>query len=137
MPSLEYFAGFFDADGCVNATAQESYRVSNIRVTVANIHRGVLEHFRDEFDGNIYHQRTHIGGWFKWVANGHGALKFLRAIEPYSIVKRDQIIVALQFPMSRVGVATANPEATWNDRVAIKKKLEDIRSEIRVDAREY
>jgi hypothetical protein len=71
-----------------------------LTVSTCNVHPDVLRIGKETWGGSLsLHSRSnprHNPVWF-WVLTSHGATLFLRAIQPYAIVKRAQIDLALEF----------------------------------------
>lgn len=102
--SLEYVAGFFDADGSVGIYRRGSD--SNFQVCVAIANSGkhgriICEQLVNRFGGTVTHQKkkkeTHRDS-FWWKINGRNVVKkFLLSIENHSVIKQDQIKECLLF----------------------------------------
>ena len=102
MPSVEYFAGHFDGEGCLDMG-----RHSNgwrLRAAVKVCHLPVLEYYKATFGGTV---RQRPGGaknkmlWDWSLRNQPQLLSFLEAIEPFSLEKKPQILVAIQWLRAR------------------------------------
>lgn len=92
--SAEYAAGFFDGEGSVgvNRTKYGTHLV----VCLGQATTEVLLAIQDLYGGNLYDHTSRAGNdhWqLKW--NGRHAYPFLQAIQPFAIVKRTQIDLAL------------------------------------------
>lgn len=107
----QYWAGFFDGEGCVRIQKQPNGRYApsyTLTVGVTNTDLSILEHLREAFGGVVADKRTMSNKpwWSKawnWRLNGAAAAAFLRAIEPYAVVKAPEIRIGLEF------VAGVNP----------------------------
>lgn len=89
-----YFAGLFDGEGYVGISKSSSKNY-NLRVVIAQKKTEVLYIAKEIWSGNVYIQKkTNCG---VWDIKGKLAEKFLRDIQPYSIVKKSQIEVGLEF----------------------------------------
>lgn len=94
-----YIAGFFDGEGLVGVYRHKNKFAKNglaheVRVSMTQKKREVLDWIASRLGGNIR--------WGKdvWIWELHGNKQcplFLRLIVKYTIVKRDQIEMALQF----------------------------------------
>lgn len=90
-----YFAGIFDGEGTVgiyNFDSNKSWKATlaiqmNEPLAVALLYR--------EYPEGVF-SRTKAGA-FRFVLNGQKGYNFLREIKPYSIVKHEQVKVALAF----------------------------------------
>lgn len=102
---LAWCAGFFDGEGSVGIYVRSrKHRVSKrelyeLRVIVTQKDPAPLELFREAFGG---YSRTSTSGCAKWCASSRVAERFLLAIRPYSVVKAEQIDVALAFQARRI-----------------------------------
>lgn len=81
-------AEIFDKHGCVNIT--ESKGRHRLQVVVTKSDKEFLTELRDEVGMGIVTEND-------WRMVTMDAERFLRAIRPYSAVKKDQIDVALDF----------------------------------------
>lgn len=104
---IAYLAGFFDGEGCVSILRfaekrrAATYFAYRLQVRIGNTNLEVLEWIQSKFGGTIYDQVRSVPGnrkpFWAWHTSGHKAKTFLEMIEPFVIVKRRQIQVALQF----------------------------------------
>jgi hypothetical protein len=99
--SPQYLAGLFDGEGCVNFTIRGKSRQLIIRVTIVNTNEDILNMLYCKFGGmlcqsqNKKHPEWKIFRSITWRANT--AEEFLKIIEPYSIIKANQIKLALEY----------------------------------------
>jgi hypothetical protein len=109
-PGLEYFAGYFDGEGCItmrSVRSANSYRLT-IQATTGCL--PVLTAIKSRFGG-----RVKANAWidkrpiktnrqlYLWNLNGiQECHDFLQAIQPFSIEKRPQIDVALTWLKHRL-----------------------------------
>jgi hypothetical protein len=99
MISLEYTAGFFDGEGCVNFSS-DRYGSPFIRILVVNTEKSVLEEFQSRWGGNITHNKRHKENWkrsYTWRISHTRAIQFLNDIQQFLIVKKNQANLAIQF----------------------------------------
>ena len=92
---LEYFAGFFDGDGCVRANKMG--RSCSLAVAQSIDGIAVLLHLRRAFGGSIYRFRDGKGlskPMLTWILYGSGARRAATLLAPHSIVKRKQLEIA-------------------------------------------
>lgn len=96
----EYFAGFFDGEGCVDIAKSRRGREYQLRVTISNTILGPLSLINHLYGGSIYEhtpkKETHKK-LYQWSAVAIDAYTFLCDIAPYCMVKKDQIELALDF----------------------------------------
>lgn len=86
---MEYFAGLFDAEGCVSLCKDGHF---NISTELTN--EEIPNLFKDNFGGNIYcRQRDKRKKTWSWTiaTNLDVCLNFINLIEPYCIIKRSQL----------------------------------------------
>lgn len=101
--TIEYAAGFFDGEGCVNIQRRIDTRPRRagvgpgylrLRVSVCNTHVGVLKALCAKFGGSVWTRvksKPNHKPVFQWNISGPEAAVFLRAIRPHIIVKTEQI----------------------------------------------
>lgn len=109
---LAWLAGFFDAEGCVSIIKFKrkngvGYR---LKVSVSNTNRSVLEYIISKFasGGKIADHKDLRGNRkenHEFYIYGNSAKDFLKFILPYLIVKKEQAVYALAFPISERGSA--------------------------------
>lgn len=149
---LAWAAGFFDGEGCVMVELSKEkkclhgYRTS-LHATVTQTSLPCLHKYLEAFGGSITttENRTPNGRrWavqYRWIARNQEALDFLMAIEPYCVVKKEQINAALQYPLfSKDGKKYGNkgnplPDDVFEARLQLRKFLQDIRSSMKTMAK--
>ena len=103
-----YLAGLFDGDGCVSITKYNSKQsvspVFSLQVTITQQYRYDLLWFRYFTGlGNVHRlvARSKIvekdSPYYVWSMSGQQAESFLKLIEEYVIIKKDQVEEALRF----------------------------------------
>lgn len=149
---LAWAAGFFDGEGCViveiskEKKCRHGFRTS-LHATVTQTSLPCLELYLKKFGGSIKtsEYRTPNGRrWsvqYVWIVRNENAINFLRAIQPYTVVKREQINVALQYPLTapngrKYGSASNPiPDEVQERRVAIAHELRHIRADMKTEAK--
>ena len=148
---LAWAAGFFDGEGCVMVEVSKSPRCrsglrTSLHATVTQTSVPCLELFRDTFGGSVNtfrHTTPNSSRWavqYTWSARNKTAIEFLRDIQPYSVVKAEQIKEALTYPLeSPDGRKYGNthnpiPIEVWETRLAVSQRLRDIRSSMKTAA---
>lgn len=98
---IGYLAGFFDGEGCVrihrNPPSNPRYR---LHITMVNSNFGILKMYINKFGGDIHKdelKKERYKYTWQWYILSNSALLFLKWIEPYTIVKREQIKLAIEF----------------------------------------
>jgi hypothetical protein len=149
---LAWAAGFFDGEGCVMVEMSKSKACLHgfrtvLHVTVTQTSLPCLQLHLEKFGGAIVtsENRTPNGRrWavqHRWIVRNEDAIVFLKAIEPYSVVKKEQIAAALQYPLrSPDGRKYGNksnpiPEDVMQARVALRTMLQDIRASMKTLAK--
>ena len=149
---LAWAAGFFDGEGCVIVEISKEKKCRHgfrtyLHATVTQTSLPCLELYLKEFGGSIKTSdcRTPNGRrWavqYTWVVRNENAANFLRAIQPYTIVKREQVNVALRYPLTapngkKYGRASNPiPDDVQDYRVAIAHELRDIRASMKTAAK--
>ena len=148
---LAWAAGFFDGEGCVivelskERGCRHGFRTS-LHATVTQTSLPCLELFLERFGGAIKtseHRTPNGRRWavqYTWVTRNEAAIDFLRAIHPYSVVKREQIGVAIKYPFRadtgrKYGSPTNPiPDEVMAQRVAIAHELRRIRASMKTQA---
>lgn len=104
---LAYLAGFFDGEGCISIL---KYKASKNGRFYHRIVSGITQQIRipldliqENFGGWVYlnkDRKMEANGQIpvhKWSGTASQALSLVRAIRPYSIIKRKEIDLALEF----------------------------------------
>lgn len=74
---------------------------------------------------------------FVWRVRSKDAIAFLEAIAPYVVVKKEQVELALQYPLTSAdgrkyaGPYNPLPDEVHNRRMEIGQKLRDIRASMK------
>jgi len=103
--SLEYLAGFFDADGSVGIYRSESNRkyVSyRVGVTIAQLDPAVLRFVKEKYGGSLRfvdYSKAKKKRRDIWTYNSgsHAALRLLKDLYPHLIGKKEQVRLAIEF----------------------------------------
>jgi len=109
--SIQYIAGFFDGEGGIYVTQKVDKRfgkdilVRNIRCQITNGDIKVLKMIQQKY-GGIIREKQREEGWkpafYLEISSQKDMLKFLRDIEPYLIIKKEQVKLAIQYLKSRL-----------------------------------
>jgi hypothetical protein len=118
-----------------------------LHATVTQTSLPCLQLYLEKFGGAIVtsENRTPNGRrWavqHRWAVKNEAALVFLKAIEPYVVVKKEQVQAALKYPVcSPDGKKYGNkanpiPDDVMQARVALRTMLQDIRASMKVMAK--
>ena len=141
---LAWAAGFFDGEGCVLVIPLSNGKFHSLFTSVTQQDPTALHLLKQRFGGNVTPDKTATSNSFerkrgatlvwRWKASSVEAHKFLRLIEPYCIVKGEQVRVALEFPCVGVKFVARNPipEEVRKKREQIMLTLRDIRKSQKV-----
>ncbi|CAK0880752.1 unnamed protein product [Prorocentrum cordatum] len=89
---LDYFAGFFDGDGCVSSS--RSFGNRSLQMYQAENNVAVLVRFMKQFGGGIYKGSSVKGSHqccFRWELSGERARGAASLLRRASVVKREQL----------------------------------------------
>src|SRR6185503_21091829 len=97
--SSRYLAGFVDGEGYVTGLLMAKGWPLLV-VAISNTHKGIMDRIAKDYGGRVH--LAHPGGprrrpcWgLKWT--GPKAVRIMRLIQPYAVVKEKQIAAALSF----------------------------------------
>lgn len=151
---LAWAAGFFDGEGCVlvelskEKACRHGCRTS-LHATVTQTSLPCLQLFMEQFGGGIATARAKTPNgrrWavqYRWSVRNEDAAAFLKAIEPYTVVKKEQIAAALKYPMrapnGRKYGSPSNPipDDVHAARLALRTLLQDIRASMKTEAADH
>lgn len=151
---LAWAAGFFDGEGCVlvemskEKACRHGFRTA-LHATVTQTSLPCLELFICRFGGRVVtNEHTTPNGrrWavqYRWSVKNQEAASFLRLIYPYVIVKKQQVEVALRYPLVNPdGKKYGNklnpiPNAVQQERLQIRQELKNIRASMKTPAKPY
>jgi hypothetical protein len=116
---LAWAAGFFDGEGCVLVSERNNKTVYQLFTSVTQQEPTALHMLKQRFGGNVtpdktaatssyFRKRGAVLAW-RWKATSTESYAFLQAIEPYVIVKAEQVRAALCFPAAGVRFCKNNP----------------------------
>lgn len=96
---VAFFAGFFDADGCVQI---KGHRTLSLSATVTQVDPAPLLLFRERYGGAVVVRRrpsepSRDGRDRAWIVQTAQAEAFLREVVPYLVVKYERAVLALEF----------------------------------------
>jgi len=149
---LAWAAGFFDGEGCVMVEKSKEIKCTHgfrtsLHATVTQTSKPCLELFLSNFGGSITTTETrgeNSRRWsvqYRWIARNDEALNFLRAVEPFVVVKKSQVQAALDYPLradnGKMYGRPGNPlpETVMQARLDLRKVLQDIRQNMKTPAK--
>lgn len=104
--SIQYIAGFFDAEGYVGVRYSKTTGYHVFQASITNNHKGVLEKIQKVVGGTLIAPKNYgvKAGKIAWVLSLHSkeGITFLDTIYPYLIIKKEQVRVALQYPLNEL-----------------------------------
>lgn len=149
---LAWAAGFFDGEGCVlvelskNKECRHGMRtVLHVNVTQTSLY--CLELFQERFGGSLkVYEHCSPGNLrqsvqYVWLARNKPAMDFLKAIYPYTVVKREQVAAAMKYPLTAPSgrkygmVGNPIPDEVQNLRISIAHELRNIRASMKTAAK--
>ena len=96
--SPQYWAGFFDGEGNIDLRFREThggkYKRFELRLAIAQVYSPVLELMQSEYGGSIWCGKSGVS---RLVIASNEARRFLEEIQPFCIVKKDELQIALDF----------------------------------------
>lgn len=105
-----WMAGFFDGEGTIGFGLSRKQwlgnsTVPNIWVSIGQKNREVLDFVNSYFPGKIvmYGKMGFTKNYFVWRLNSKTSRKFLKAIFPFLIVKRNKAAIAIELCKLRPG----------------------------------
>jgi hypothetical protein len=106
MLNHEYVAGLFDGEGTIRIAKWEKPNSPHIRYClyggIGMCHLPIIKLLQETYGGSFNENRHDKRNprariQFLWIVSSQKAASFLRHIQPYAIVKLDQIDLALEF----------------------------------------
>jgi len=137
MISERYLAGFFDADGYVGVRSWQNGRSYMLGCSITNISTSLLEKIQGDFGGKIHtksntdQKHSHE---FHIMWNSTYCQDFLQKLYPYSILKKDQIKLALEFP---INTTKKRSEILIKKQKQIYEKLKELKKPKRYIPEKY
>lgn len=141
---LAWAAGFFDGEGCVFVGPRSNGKFHSLFTTVTQQDPTALHLLKQRFGGNVTPDRTATSNNYerkrgavlvwRWKASSVEAHNFLKAIEPYCVVKAEQVRIAIEFPAVGVKFASKNPipDDVRRKREQVMTTLREIRKSQKV-----
>lgn len=122
--SDQWAAGFFDGEGSVSVVRRQrgGFIEHHLSVQVGQNDRRPLDAMCAEYRGSTCNTKTPSGCW-RWRIHGKSAESFLQRIQPYSIVKAEQIALALELRALVGAPGRRVPPEVWEQKEAIWKRL--------------
>ena len=139
MISDEYAAGFFDGEGCVaaylctNTSNGKAYKALTYYIGIVQGSSLALQELKDKYGGslrldkNLKSKFSNRDFW-RWTIRGKEGDRFVQAIRPYAIEKKDQLVV-FQHVRETVGKPFGNKISSdvWELREMLVQQLKDLK----------
>ena len=103
--SDSYVAGLFDGEGYIRITNWKKPNSTHVRYAlfggIGMSYFPIIEALREKHGGSLNQNRHDLRNprariQFTWVVSSQNAATFLRKIQPFAIVKREEIDIALE-----------------------------------------
>ena len=103
-PSIEYFAGHFDGEGCIYMRARPHSNRARISITITAVYQPVLQEYKLRFGGQITKSSVSVNKQlWRWQLSSMPEIKvFLIEIAPFLFEKREQAEIALSYLEQRL-----------------------------------
>jgi hypothetical protein len=128
-----YAAGFFDGEGCITISMRRARRGAKehhtLLVSVSQCDLRPLNWLRERFGGSISPSNSKIAkarGYrqaYRLCLAGAKADRFLSEIQPFAIVKREQIDLAIEFRGTTRRRGDLVPVKVASDREGMRAKM--------------
>lgn len=95
-----YWAGFLDGDGCISLALyrRKGSNAAMMAVIIVQQQPMIPVLLKEFFGGSMDHVITSTGhDCWRWTVAARKALAFLKHVEPYVVVKREQAALAMAF----------------------------------------
>lgn len=97
-----YAAGFFDGEGYVDIYSASLAKASKspslmLRVVISQKDGKVMNWLTEHFGGHVQLSRKGQYSIYRWDIRSQAAKRFLLAILPYVLVKKEQVILAIEY----------------------------------------
>ena len=131
-PSSEYFAGLFDGEGCIfvgNINGKDT--LGTLRLSISNKDTRPLKILKELYGGCLSEDKRKTPSCYVWWVSALKAKRFIRNIFPFSIIKKEQLIVALKFPTGRRAQNLSNEgkKVIREEKLAVWRKLKSMHHE--------
>lgn len=102
-----YLAGLFDGEGCVGIYRNGNGAYHLRTQFTQNIHKKSMwlrEYLMNTFGGNCLAGNTDIHRSYNWQLHGKNCIPFIEHILPHSVLKKDQLELALSWQKQHPGM---------------------------------
>jgi len=100
--SLEYITGIFDGEGSITLSKLQKRGIL-ISISIANINMEIIAKIKNTIGfGYIDKPSNKNPCWRYRLSDFKSSIQFLKMIQPFTIIKREEINLALEFLYSRL-----------------------------------
>ena len=101
-----YLAGLFDGEGCVmirRMALKSGFTQYAMIVAITNSYLPILTELREIYGGSVNFARSQsqTDKCFRWTACANIGLRFLQDISRYVIIKKEEVVGAIEFQTSK------------------------------------
>lgn len=132
---ISYLAGFFDGEGCISVNSNGS-----IQLRVINTSKAVLDKFPEEFGGKVLSRKQIVNKpQYHWSIYGEDAIKAATKLLPFSIEKKSQLEVILNWWKERENFSIREGKVRGVRRNNIERnlKIKSIQEQLTKLKKEY
>jgi hypothetical protein len=127
-----YIAGLFDGEGCIVVSQNGIDGTMGLRASISNSYKPALDLVAAQYGGRVCLAKLgkgHKHTVWSWYISGRDAARFLEALYPYLIIKREQALVALRFQetMKQSSAGQVLPRALVEVREALRRELQELK----------
>jgi hypothetical protein len=99
---IAYTAGLFDGEGCVDIFKASVSKASKnpsflLRVVITQKQGLIMNWLKDNFGGNVQMSKRKDNYIYRWDIRSQQAKHFLILIQPYVIIKKEQVDLAIEY----------------------------------------
>lgn len=103
---LAYMAGLLDGEGHIGITLRKNLRSGHqLRIEITNTNEAFIKWILPRFDGHGAHRKDRWGDGnrkdsYVWYADNRKAIRLLKLLMPYLVLKKEQAQIAIDFQSS-------------------------------------
>lgn len=139
--SVQYIAGFFDGEGCISifytnvrprkSNPEKMIRGIKMSILIANTVVTPLEALQAKYGGYIHlsnrRKKSHHKSVYSWrLSNKPDQERFLSDIYPYSVIKSEQIQIALTYLTTNSSTGRRTSQEDWEIRIRCLERMASL-----------
>jgi hypothetical protein len=124
---IAYLAGIIDGEGCVQAKVKPDGTVGGIQIVVGQLDYRLIE-FLLRFGGSSWRRYDDV---WTWTLSCAGDQNLLRLLIERTIVKREQLVYALEMCSTSGGPGTRPTPEMCARRVEIARRMKELKHDVR------